>query len=391
LKKDNNKDITQIDYNYLKLPKTITFDNGRTITTQYDAQGSKLKKIDSNGETTDYEEDEIYVNNVLYQTSHDEGRIVNGIYEYNITDHLGNLRVAFKDSSGIAVPLQSLFYDPWGLSMKGMAITRNPVNFNKFQFLNRETQFETGYIDLIHRQFDPTIARFISQDPVIEGQEHVSLYQYSWNNPILKSDPDGMWPGKGIWNGFKGWIKEVIGYNNISPELKRYSKEHPFNAAVARGAAHEAEHISDLLGDNSMMNGETTQKEVRHDGGIRNAIKHTFAMASMASKLGVQAATEMGNINEITQIESPLKQMDLANNAIGVQIGSKTAIIARNSTILSKVLDVGLEGKLSVVTFDSNKTEKVTKVDLSDKKYARQVSIIRTLINQMKDDENRPH
>jgi RHS repeat-associated protein len=78
--------------------------------------------------------------------------------------------------------------------MKGMAITRNPTNFNKFQFLNRETQFETGYIDLIHRQFDPTIARFISQDPVIEGQEHLSLYQYSWNNPILKSDPDGDCP-----------------------------------------------------------------------------------------------------------------------------------------------------------------------------------------------------
>jgi RHS repeat-associated protein len=78
--------------------------------------------------------------------------------------------------------------------MKGMAITRNPANFNKFQFLNRETQFETGYIDLIHRQFDPTIARFISQDPVIEGQEHLSLYQYSWNNPILKSDPNGDCP-----------------------------------------------------------------------------------------------------------------------------------------------------------------------------------------------------
>ncbi len=75
-----------------------------------------------------------------------------------------------------------------------MAITRNPTNFNKFQFLNRETQFETGYIDLIHRQFDPQTGRFTSQDPVIEGQEHLSLYQYSWNNPILKSDPDGDCP-----------------------------------------------------------------------------------------------------------------------------------------------------------------------------------------------------
>ena len=163
----------------------------------YDAAETKLKKIDSNGETTDYEKDDIYVNNVLYQTSHDEGRIANGVYEYNITDHNNDLRVAFRDSLGIAVPTQSIFYDSWGLSMKGMQITRNPLNFNKYQFLNRETQFETGYIDLMRRQFDPQTGRFVSTDPITDGQEHLSLYQYGWNNPILKSDPNGLYPDGG--------------------------------------------------------------------------------------------------------------------------------------------------------------------------------------------------
>ena len=193
LKRDKNKKIS-LTYNYLKLPETTTFDNGRTITTEYDAEGTKLKKIDSNGETTDYEEDDIYVNGALYQTSHDEGRIVNGIYEYNINDHNNDLRIAFKDSAGIAVPTQSIFYDPWGLSMKGMSITRNPLNFNKHQFLNRETQFETGHIDLRNRQYDPQTGRFTSQDRIIEEQEHLSLYQYGWNNPILRSDADGNFP-----------------------------------------------------------------------------------------------------------------------------------------------------------------------------------------------------
>ena len=72
----------------MKLPEIITFDDAKTITTEYDAEGTKLKKIVSGGEVTDYEEDDIYVNNVLYQTSHDEGRInAQGQYEYNITDH----------------------------------------------------------------------------------------------------------------------------------------------------------------------------------------------------------------------------------------------------------------------------------------------------------------
>ena len=215
LKKDKNKKIASIAYNYLKLPSLISFEDTKTITTEYDAEGVKLKKIVSGGETTEYEEDEIYINDVLYQTSHDEGRIVNGVYEYNITDHNNDLRIAFKDSAGIATPTQSIFYDPWGLSMKGMQITKNPANFNKFQFLNRETQFETGYIDLIHRQFDPQTGRFTSQDPIIEGQEHLSLYQYGWNNPILKPDPDGLVPpccgGAGVAiEGFVTGLGEAV-------------------------------------------------------------------------------------------------------------------------------------------------------------------------------------
>lgn len=195
LKRDRNKGIDSIYYNYLKLVRRVKFSNGSWINYQYDVNGKKLRKTTSQGITTDYVGNKIYDNNILYQTSHDEGRInAQGIYEYNITDHLGNLRVSFKDSLGIAVPIQSVFYDPWGLSMKGMSITRNLTNFNKFQFLNRETQFETGYIDLIHRLLDPQTGRFLSTDPVTNGQEHLSLYQYGWNNPILKSDPNGLIP-----------------------------------------------------------------------------------------------------------------------------------------------------------------------------------------------------
>ena len=192
LKKDRNKGIDSIQYNYLKLPQRIKFASGRTITTEYDAEGTKLKKIDSNGETTDYEEDDIYVNGKLYQTSHDEGRIVDGVYEYNINDHLGNLRMAFRDSLGIAVPTQSIFYDPWGLSMKGMQITRNSLNFNKHQFLNRETQFETGYIDLQNRQYDPQRGQMTSIDALAELSRRFSPFVYGNNNPIRFIDSDGM-------------------------------------------------------------------------------------------------------------------------------------------------------------------------------------------------------
>jgi hypothetical protein len=44
LKKDKNKKIASIAYNYLKLPTLISFEDTKTITTKYDAEGVKLKK-----------------------------------------------------------------------------------------------------------------------------------------------------------------------------------------------------------------------------------------------------------------------------------------------------------------------------------------------------------
>ena len=207
LKRDRNKKIASITYNHLKLPEIITFDNSRTITTEYDADGMKLKKIDSNGETTDYEDDDIYVNDNLYQTSNNEGRIVNGIFEYNIKDHLGNLRVSFRDSSGIAVPLQSLFYEPWGLSMKGMQILRNVTNFNKFQQNSQEIDLVTGYNDFGARLYNSTIGRWNMIDPKTDNYYGTSPFVFVLNSPTIAIDPDGkrVYFVGGAGNDTDGW------------------------------------------------------------------------------------------------------------------------------------------------------------------------------------------
>jgi RHS repeat-associated protein len=98
---------------------------------------------------------------------------------------------------GIAVPVQSIFYDPWGLSMKGMQISRNPTSINKHQFLGAETQAETGYIDLQNRQYDPQRGQMTSPDALAELSRRWSPFSYSYNNPIRFSDPDGLYPGDG--------------------------------------------------------------------------------------------------------------------------------------------------------------------------------------------------
>ncbi len=220
LKKDNNKDITQIDYNYLKLPQKINLTGGRWIEYEYDAGGTKLKKTLSTGEITDYEEDEILVNGNLYQTSHDEGRIVNDVYEYNITDHLGNQRVAFKDNNGIPEVVQYQNHGAWGESLDNINYSKPNDNEFTFSTYEKENDFGINVFDAHARVYDATTPRFWQIDPKTEDYEHLTGYNFTENNPILLTDPDGMaprynWETKKYMDGDKEVdFDQALGYYN---------------------------------------------------------------------------------------------------------------------------------------------------------------------------------
>ena len=228
LKKDLNKGISSIEYNYLKLPKKITFTNTKWVEYKYDASGKKLKKVTSDGTMTDYTSNLIYENNVLYQLSHDEGRISNGIYEYNITDHLGNLRVAFKDSSGIAKITQAQDYEPFGVeNWTSKYVNVGKLNLHKYN--EKETQIETGYIDLGNRILDPTIGKMLSVDRYSEKYYGLSNFQFAGNNPIRNVDingdsltvADNILTDKTLSQAFNAFANTNVGYSF----LKQYAKK----------------------------------------------------------------------------------------------------------------------------------------------------------------------
>ena len=91
---DTNKGITNIVYNHLNLPTTVTI-NGQNITYTYDAAGTKLRKVVS-GVTTDYAGNYSYKNNALQFFNTAEGYFnvtstsgnVSGNYVYQYKDHL---------------------------------------------------------------------------------------------------------------------------------------------------------------------------------------------------------------------------------------------------------------------------------------------------------------
>jgi RHS repeat-associated protein len=196
---DGNRGAT-ITYNYLNLPKTVTV-AGQTLTYDYDASGVKHKYV-SDTLTLKYagaiEYRQVGAVNTPYRISLAEGQAMlrnNKIEgEYYLKDHLGNVRVVFNEKGNI---LQKTDYYPFGLEIDRNSpvqplTARNGIN--RYNFLGRETQIGSGYIDLSRRFYDPTIGRFMQVDPLTELQESQSVYQYGWNNPILQSDPNGDYP-----------------------------------------------------------------------------------------------------------------------------------------------------------------------------------------------------
>lgn len=112
LTKDNNKNISNIHYNYLNLPDSITVTAKGYIKYVYTAAGTKLQKVVSDttmhtaGVTrTDYAGLFNYVNDTLQYIVQEEGRIRaktanksdTMFYDLYERDHLGNIRVTLTD------------------------------------------------------------------------------------------------------------------------------------------------------------------------------------------------------------------------------------------------------------------------------------------------------
>ena len=135
---------------------------------------------------------------ICNQISHDEGRAIpdtNGYrYEYFYTDHLGNVRLAFRDSIGVPnlpVITQINAYDGWGQMLQGIDYERNTNNkSNNFKYNGKENQddFGIGYTDYGARMYDKILGRWFAQDPLSELDFDQGSYNYVDNNPVRRID-----------------------------------------------------------------------------------------------------------------------------------------------------------------------------------------------------------
>ncbi|MBE6267094.1 MAG: RHS repeat-associated core domain-containing protein [Prevotella ruminicola] len=193
LTKDLNKKISQIQYNLLNLPASITYSNGKSAAYIYDAGGKKLKvsyKASSSGTAvpTDYCGSMIYENNVLKQILVDGGYVTfsgsTPVYHYYLKDHLGNNRVVCSASGTVE---QINHYYPFG----GLFGESTSGDTQRFKYNGKELDRMHGldWYDYGARHMDGM--RFTTIDPLAEKDYPTSPYAYCSNNPIIRVDKDG--------------------------------------------------------------------------------------------------------------------------------------------------------------------------------------------------------
>ena len=175
--------------------------------------------------------------------AHEEGRAlkVGSIfrYEYNLTDHLGNVRVSFSDldSDGIidtasGEVLQLDHYYPFGMRLGGLSYNSGTENRYRYNGKEYHHELNLGLYDYGARMYDPSIGRWNGVDVQAEEYFPISSYAYVANNPIRLIDPNG----EEIWIYYgEGDEEKRVQYTNgklVNEDGSEYEGDDNFVSSV---------------------------------------------------------------------------------------------------------------------------------------------------------------
>jgi len=106
---------------------------------------------------------------------------------------LGNVRLVFTESNGLASIVQENHYYPFGMQQNGNWAKTQTVK-NDYLYNGKELNTDLGlnWSDYGFRFYDPVIARFTGVDPISDQFPHVTIYNYAENSPIAHIDLWGL-------------------------------------------------------------------------------------------------------------------------------------------------------------------------------------------------------
>ena len=143
----------------------------------YDSRGRVLAELDASGNV---------ISQFVYASrSNIPDLMLHGGKTYRlISDYLGSVRLVVNSSTSEVV--QQLDYDVWGV----VANDANP-GFQPFAFAGGLYDSDTKLIRFGARDYDPSIGRWVSKDPILFGGAQVNLFVYVGDDPVNFVDPSG--------------------------------------------------------------------------------------------------------------------------------------------------------------------------------------------------------
>ena len=213
--------VNDVQYVYDVLDRLITrVVNGQTLRTVYDGVHAWADYGSMGTATTRY----------MFGDNIDEilarSRTVDGTAWY-LTDQLGTVRNIVAATGAV---IDHLDYDSFG----NIVSQTNAGSGDRFTYTGREYEVAIGLYYYRARFFDPTIGRFISNDPIKYNANDSNLYRYVNNVPTSASDPFG--------------LEAAISYGNISATTTGAILE--TTAATTRVATIGSEFVNSAVAAN---------------------------------------------------------------------------------------------------------------------------------------------
>ena len=291
LTKDSNKNISNIAYNVLNLPSTVTFSDGSTIVYSYSADGTKLRTVHViNGTTTqkDYCSNVVYENGIQKMLLTEEGYVdlttSTPTYYYYLKDHQGNNRVIINKDGGV---VETNHYYPFG----GVFASTGNVQPYKYNGKELDTKKGLNWYDYGARHYDATLGRWFVVDPLAEKYYAWSSYNYCLNNPIGNIDPDG----KSVWT------KILKGAGKVGRKISQKG----FSALKDKGTYVEA--FADIIEDTKTVFDENASIGDRVVAGL-----------SLASELLPVSANDAKDVGRLLGIHGNSKMSEKAQHAYDI-------------------------------------------------------------------------
>ena len=231
LTKDLNRNISNIQYNFLNLPSKVTFGDGSTIEYVYAADGTKLRTkhvINGTTTTTDYCGNVVYENGVQKLLLTEAGYVTlsDRKYHYYLQDHQGNNRVVLNQNGTVE---EVNHYYPFG------GLFASSTNVQPYKYNGKELDTENGlnWYDYGARMYDPALGRFTTVDRYAEKYSSMSPYQYAANSPVMNIDVNGdsiiVQPNpNGIIDEVKSWLGFDTKYQSrVKADLRQLKQDDP--------------------------------------------------------------------------------------------------------------------------------------------------------------------